>query len=777
MTLYARVEPDEDLFDHLCAVAELASAYAPSALADVAGLAGRTHDIGKATTFFQKRLKEAATGADGPAGVLTHHAYVSGLFGAWVAYSRQLDALAVFLAIARHHGDLIAPTRLLIPKREVDPLHDFAGVARSLRRELNAVTRQVVDLRRPEVYELCIGLELPDPKPFLEGEVWTTLAALYRDAQQLLGCETRERFWRVNLLFSSLIDADKKLAAQVRRSDRREIPSSLVNRYVRELKGTSPLREFRARLCASVQARIETDPLESLWPATLTLTAPTGSGKTLAVMNAALRLRRRIGETGKEPPRIIYALPFVNIIEQNHREIQRVLRLDAGYQADPLAILTKHHHLVPIGPVRDDTAWDLESLEERLLLTEAWDAEIVVTTFVQLFHTLAGFRNRFLKKLHNIRGSIVILDEVQSLKAELWPLVRNLLGDLRDLGCTVVCMTATQPRLVSGIELAPRFDDWPTRVTVERTAVATLEDLANILEDRARNDPKSRLIVLNTVRSSLTLHKLLQGRGVRHLFYLSTNITPYERQLRILLIRRALRDRRPITLVSTQAVEAGVDLDFDEGYRDMGPLDAILQVAGRVNRHGGDAPGKLFILDIRGGGAGAVYGRILPDLTRRLLPQKASDREIEGLVAQYYDEVERRISQETSHEWLEDMARLRYCDDGAGLCSFNLIEEQPELPIFVELNRTAARVLERLRAALAERDQNRRRWLLRSLRPQMESFTITPYEQRAGHNMPPALFSGEPDLVRMDYRHIAPDQFEGFYDLATGFKWEQPGII
>ncbi len=777
MTLYARVEPNEDLFDHLRGVAELASSYAPPWLSPSARLAGRTHDFGKATTFFQQRLRQAAAGAGAPGGPLTHHAYVSGLFGAWVARRQELDALAVFLAVVRHHGDLIAPMRVLVPQRQIQPGRDFVGVAHPLRGELNAVARQVADLRRPEVLELCTRLELPDPTPFLDGEVWTTLAALYGDAQRLLSSESRERFWRVNLLFSALIDADKKLAAQVRGSDRREIPSCVVNRYVRKLKGTSPLGELRARLYTSVQARIESEPLESLWPATITLTAPTGSGKTLAVLNAALRLRSRISAAGMDPPRIIYALPFVNIIEQNHREFERVLGLDAGYRAEPLAFLTKHHHLAPIGPERAETQGDMEALEERLLLTEAWDAEVIVTTFVQLFHTLAGFRNRFLKKLHNIRGSIVILDEVQSLKAEMWPLVRSLLADLQQLGCTVVCMTATQPRLVNGIELAPRFDDWPTRVVVERTGVTTLEDLANIIQDRARNEPKSRLIVLNTVRNSLALHKLLKDRRIGHLFYLSTNITPYERRLRILLIRRALRDRKPITLVSTQSVEAGVDLDFDEGYRDIGPLDAILQVAGRVNRHGGDVQGRLFILDIADGGAAAIYGRILPDLTRRLLPQKASDREIEGLVTRYYDEVERRISQEASHEWLEDMARLRYCDEGAGLCSFNLIDEQPELPIFVEINRTATRVLERLRAALVEQDQNRRRWLLRLLRPQMEAFTIAPYEQRAARNMPPALFSGEPGLVRMDYRHVAPDQFEGFYDLTTGFKWEQPPFI
>ncbi len=743
--------PGEPLLEHLLAVGELARAYAPDGLKQEALLAGRVHDIAKATSFFQRRLR-----GEYPPTPQTYHAYPSALLGAWAAKRLGFRGLPVFLAVARHHGHLRAPVRLLVPEQHLkDPDHvrDLG-----LRRTLAALQEQLRDLDRPDFYDLARALELPDPTPFLRGEAWEVLAQLYREAEdiELLG-EDRALYWEVGQLFSALIDADKKLAAQVQLPERKAFLPDLVDRYLAHLKEThasTPLDNLRDRLYQGVDARIREESLDRLFPAVLTLTAPTGSGKTLTALNAALKLRDRVRREQGQHPRIVYALPFINLIEQNYGVIRSVLE-HAGLK--PEDYLIQHHHLAAL---LEETQNE-EELEELLLLAEAWDKEIIITTFVQVFHTLVGHRNRFLKKLHNfLGGSILILDEVQSLPAEHWPLVREVLRDFVRMGNTVILMTATQPRLLEeGVELAPRIPEWPIRILVRRTEALPAEPSG-----------RSRIIVVNTVRRSLEVYEALKAAGAAPLYYLSTNVTPFERRDRITAIGERLRNKEPVTLVATQVVEAGVNLDFAEGWREIGPLDAVIQVAGRVNRNG-EEEGVLWLVEGNLESAHRIYGRILPDLTHQLLPRETTDRDLEGLLPRYFAEVERRISQQKAHEVLEALERLDY--DAVG--GFSLIEALPSVPIFVELNDEASGLLGRLQEALTTEDPRKRRLKLRALWPQLEAFLINPIAQRALKNLPPPLFAGTP-YEREDFRYIPRDGLEYFYDRETGFRWKDGSI-
>ncbi len=812
----------ELLLDHLRSVGELARRFAPDSLADAAELAGLVHDLGKATPFFQARLH-----GQGGSGAEANHAYLGALYGAWVAEARGWDALAVFLAVTRHHGSLRTPHELLPHPSDIDP-PNFLGVDRQgLRRTLRALPVQLHAVRQSWPV-LCPTLGLPDPLPFLDGEVWGTLRRLAEEALALaylaeyetLEPLARRRFWETNIVFSALIDADKKLAASYRASHRFALPADLVDRYLVTLGGDrgrptrsgnrvetpdgGPLGPFRRQLYQAVDERIRSEPLERLYPALLTLTASTGAGKTLTVLNAALKLRERIERERGLSPRIVYALPFVNLIEQT-ADVVRDLLINGGI--DPADVLLTHHHLAPLAqrtplairrspgdPERPASASaqarsqaserstpddDLVGVDESLLLAESWDAEIVLTTFVQVFHTLVGYQNRMLKKLHTLaEGAILVLDEVQTLDARYWPLLRAVLSDLPQWGVTVILMTATQPALVDRrrvLELAPPLPGYPARVVLRPAEPRTVAELAEAVAARAG---QSQLVVVNSVRVSLELFEALRRERLPYLFYLSTNVTPRDRGGRLKEIRALLRQHLPVVLVATQVVEAGVDVDFDSGWREWGPLESLVQVAGRINRNAQAAAGEreLGVVELVEGQGHLVYGRVLLEAAKQALSRPLADRAVEEILAAYFDTIEQRITQERAWRLLAALPRLDYdrsgvdCHRGGAslpVCCFQLIEEPPSLSIFVEQDGYASEILEAFRAAYRLPDPNQRRLALRRLRPSVELYTITPLLRRALGNLPRPLFHD-----REDPRLIRREELDSFYDEQTGFKWE-----
>ena len=331
-----------------------------------------------------------------------------------------------------------------------------------------------------------------------------------------------------------------------------------------------------------------------------TITAPTGSGKTLAGLAAAFTLRENLSTSEEDGPRIIYALPFTSIIDQTFNTIQEVLNANRKAQSDPIpsSMLLKHHYLTA-ATYRQTEHNDSESLslDQALLLIESWQSEIIVTTFVQLLHTLVGCENRMLKKFHRLQNAILILDEVQNIPVEHWPLVEKMLTETCEhLNTRVLMMTATRPewfREGATLELAGSQQKIRQRFSaLDRISIKvepkpiTVEELAEKFEQHY-SSKQSYLVIMNTIKSSIGLYCQLKKKLAHNapLYYLSTNITPLERACRLKQIRTLLENKEKPILISTQVVEAGVDLDFDEVWRDLGPVDAVIQAAGRCNRH------------------------------------------------------------------------------------------------------------------------------------------------------------------------------------------------
>jgi CRISPR-associated endonuclease/helicase Cas3 len=345
----------------------------------------------------------------------------------------------------------------------------------------------------------------------------------------------------------------------------------------------SPVNLARRRVLDHCKAAAEFEP------GFFSLTVPTGGGKTLSSLAFALHHAAR-----QTVPleRVIYAIPFTSIIEQNAGIFRRAL--------GPLGGHVLEHH----GNVEPKRRTDRERLA-----AENWDARVVVTTNVQLFESLFANRTSRCRKLHRIAGSVIILDEAQSLPTEL---IKPTLAALRELvanyGCTIVLCTATQPAIQRRDDFTIGLENvreiMGTRAEVDQ-AFATLRrtrvELAGRLDDEAlaarlAAEPQV-LCVVNSRAHAAELYARVALGAPDGCFHLSTRMCARHRSVTLWLIRRRLRAGRPCRVISTSLIEAGVDIDLPVVYRAMAGLDAITQAAGRCNREGRRDIGRVIVFE------------------------------------------------------------------------------------------------------------------------------------------------------------------------------------
>ncbi|RMH23440.1 MAG: CRISPR-associated helicase Cas3', partial [Planctomycetota bacterium] len=553
--------------DHLCAVATLATAHA-SGLCDGAAtwarLAGLWHDLGKYSQAFQEYIRAGRSDAscESARGRVDHSTAGAQHAAATLGDPGRLLAFC----IAGHHSGL---------PDWIDGGGGVAGLDSRLRKRIEPWQD-----RAPAAFTTPPDDGLPRPGIEL--------------ADSARGMGFRLAFF-ARMIFSCLVDADylateRFLAAG--RAERRGVETPPIHSLLRILENHlaglvsagSAVGRARRRLqeaCRNAAA---------LPPGLFTLTAPTGSGKTLSSLLFALRHADRHGLR-----RVVYAAPFTTIIEQN----ARVFR-DALSASGPGAVLEHHSAIDP--DEREGDPW-------AKLAAENWDAPLIVTTNVQILESLFASRPGRCRKLHRLARSVLIFDEAQALPVELLSPTLAALDELREnYGCSIVLCTATQPALnrregfpgglpqareITGNEnaVASMFRDLE-RVTVERAGRLVDADLADRLAGEHRV-----LCVVNTRGHARDLWRTLRDRGVSTALHLSAQMCPAHRSALTKEIRARLASGAPVHVVSTQLVEAGVDLDFPVVYRAMAGLDSIAQAAGRCNREGGPRKGRFVIFE------------------------------------------------------------------------------------------------------------------------------------------------------------------------------------
>lgn len=787
------------LIEHLDEVGKAAQGYVAKVphehaeeLARAALLAGFCHDFGKYTSYFQDYLLKGKK-----QGQRHHHGFISALYGAYYienyikkhvscfsAAFRNYLPLLIYIAILHHHGPLEDVEKTLSSKKRLRS-KDFNLVDDELRMRLVIVREQVNDLQEnisKIEQEYRTILEEPNIQKFLnEDEGWLqvleNLNTLYYDFQEEDFSLKLQLSFILYLLYSALIDADKYDAAGLTKLERLKLPADLVDRYIANQFSSSIERidPIRREIYEKVMQNIENDECVSLDQHLYTLTAPTGTGKTLTSLSAALKLRKRIEESKLGySPRIIYALPFTSIIDQNYEVIRNVLKALPDFEDQENRYLIKHHHLAELRYLYNGKE---EKPNQALLRIESWDAEIIVTTFIQLLYAIVGYQNSYLKKFHNLAGSIILMDEVQNIDVEYWPLVRQALIMLAQVTkCYIILLTATKPLIFDEAEAKALLPDCSqyfeniNRVTVyPRLEPLTIEDFCEEFV-RHYSPTQSYLLVLNTIRSSIKVYKYLKEEISEKypeviIFYLSTNIVPRERAFRVKLIRRALRKGKKVIVVSTQVVEAGVDIDLDIVVRDLGPVDSIVQVAGRCNRHWKRETGQVHIyrlMENERDYAAMVYGKIHCLYARQLLSnrEKIEEREFYNIINDFFKKVSSAKNQEKSDELLEALADLRF----SSLKEFELIKENPlYIDVFVEINQKAKKIFqEYVTNVLEEKDFKKRQENRLRLKRKFNNYIIS---------VPSKLAKGlEQNYLEWGFLYLPFEGLEFYYDGDTGFK-------
>ncbi|MCW9043639.1 MAG: CRISPR-associated endonuclease Cas3'' [Pseudopelagicola sp.] len=538
----------ETLEAHSLNVARAAEQCAQAFGADTLGkIAGGLHDLGKVKPRFQAKLQGEKN--DEP------HA-AEGARAAVRLYGPGLGKILAY-CIAGHHAGLAN------------------GIGRSQARPSTPLCERLAQAGEVEPPDWLKLPELAVPGPLQQPGDTPAFAVQF--------------FTR--MLFAALVDAD---FTETDRFYRPEVArgwngalSDLRQSLDRGLGSFGPPQSAVNRLRAEVlQGAAKAARQERGF---FSLTVPTGGGKTLSSLKFALDHAEAYGMR-----RVIHVAPFSAIIDQTAAVFREFLQ-------DEDAVL-EHHTAFQSEAILDESR-----AEAVRLAAQNWDRPVVVTTAVQFFESLFANRTQKCRKLHNIAGSVIVLDEAQSLPlAFLRPCLAALKELVRGYGCSVVLCTATQPAVHEGDglgwpealvsadtrEIAPdpaRLYASLKRVTVRHVGAVDNRDLA----ERIRG--QSALVIVNNKRQARALFEMLRGEGV---FHLSTHMTARHRKAVLAQVRERLGAGEKTLLIATALVEAGVDLDFPEVWRAVAGLDSIAQAAGRCNREGKRPDGgRVFVFE------------------------------------------------------------------------------------------------------------------------------------------------------------------------------------
>lgn len=556
------------LSNHLNGVANLARSYtADTKFAVEAELAGLLHDLGKYGDLFQRRLEGKEAGLD-------HWAA-----GAWVAMARYKSLAAAF-AIYGHHVGLPSFQDL----KRIAKLSDFEAThPYGLRLSDSDCERLMTRFAED-------GLAFDKP----ESPIFTSNALGLGDM-----LDQRR-------IFSALTDADFVDTEAHFNGDRngkiyREVGPPLQARKALAILTAELERLGTASDQTNPVARVRSTLLNNCLNAAhnntglFTLTAPTGSGKTLSML--AFALQHAVKNKLK---RVVMVIPYLTITEQTAKIYRDLFETHFG----PHYVL-EHHSLAGLGKETSESDAERAQEQQRRLLSENWDAPLVITTSVQMLESLFSNRPSSCRKLHRLAESVILFDEVQTLPLHLSvPTLAALSHLAHQWYSSVVFSTATQPAFqhldshvrshaATGwqpkeiVSESQQMSDQLRRVSYHWPEVGQQTDWPKLAQQI--NQQSQALCIVNLKKHAQSLWETLAGEAAEKnesVLHLSTNLCAAHREKVLAQVRQKLAHIEPIILIATQCVEAGVDVDFPAVWRSIAPLDAIIQAAGRCNREG-----------------------------------------------------------------------------------------------------------------------------------------------------------------------------------------------
>lgn len=570
------------------------------------------HDLGKLNRTFQANINRG--------GPLPLHAHAGAFF--FLAHSGMAlgpETFGVFLSILKHHGDLPDVQDL------ADSLMDEETV-RYNHPELPESVQQIqTDLGILVDFSLEYLCELFDHESFVKAYGLAGVSSYFKIKEifsKLIFTDKYEAIFKDRFTEGPDIDFDQSLGALTKLIHKKSNELSKVRNEAR--------RDVMTAFNANHEKRI------------FFLEAPTGIGKTFTSLQLALTLAKQ-----KNKKRIICALPMTSVIDQTHMEYAKVIDKN---------ILLKFHHLTKTKNYR--TNENQEEGEEKGFynqkndfLSASWSQDrVIITTFNQVLNAIFSHRNRDLVKFWALKDSVIIFDEIQAVpRILLKDFAQTILYLTQALNIDVILMSATIPALKPLLPLEAwcnllddrYYDmDFNNRYALEydRT-INSPEKLADRIHTAAQQHC-SVICVVNTKKLARDLYeRICEYAGMEEIFLLSTLFIPKHRKRIIKTIRKRLAKRQKTILISTQVIEAGVDLDFDFGFREFAPFYSIIQTAGRINRENRNEVRQTATLVVTDKIGSSPYHEtdLLYDDVTRLLETPIREKDILPRLKTYFD--------------------------------------------------------------------------------------------------------------------------------------------
>lgn len=628
------------------------------------------HDLGKSTEYFQEYILYKKSH-----GSMKNHGFISSLM-TYCLLMKYYDidmALKGLMIVKKHHGDLNNITEEFSVKPS-----EVEGYRKTLMKQLESIDFKELNhiLGEFKINKLSQD-EIVDAFDYLFADME---ALFYLDENSKLNIE---EYFISKYFYSILIYSDKASLVLKDINIDRNKKTDQYRKLEKYYEGFGHASDYINLSRQKAKEEVE-ENIDNLEMKTLTLTLPTGMGKTLNSINFALLLKDKIKKEKGIDTNIIYSFPFTSIIDQTYDIFKEVF-------GDDSKEVIKHHYLSKVS-YRDEE--DYYETEKSKFLIETWDSNIVVTTFVKLIQTVFSNKNSELLKFNKLANSIIILDEVQNIPYKYWHLIDQSFKALSDIfDIHFIMMTATQPLIIKNSQKLVDNEEYyfslfnRTRLVIDLEE-KNIDDFLGQIQDVLDKNNKI-MIVLNTVKSAQRVYKYIKEKSSKKVLFLSASIIPKDRKDRI----KEIKKLDEYILVSTQVVEAGVDIDNDAVIRDIGPWDSIVQCSGRCNRNNKKGCKDVYIFKIKESKtvyANLVYGSFLISRTEKILRDKKEifESEFYHYSKLYFEEISKDSSRDYSTEILGDIKDLKFVNVDNKV---KLIEENSLyiIPVFIEKDEEA----------------------------------------------------------------------------------------
>jgi len=659
--------PDKLLSEHLRGVVDGTRRRTISKAAEIAAL---FHDLGKINPNFQLKLSgEKKVG-------YSSHAYLSAL--AWLCYCYtnkeslkellgvdttvdQSPIFSIAAMIARHHGNLPnLESEGFFKEREQKALREFLE-------QTPSEDLPISEFLQPLFEHHSFIIQPP------ANQLDQLIFEFQKMFQQVLPkiADPLGFFMDTQFGFAAMIEADKRDAGNNAQFNKEELGAYIkqnfaaqLEKYLQELPRKSDFDPLRTAMREQAIENIRPKLVEG--NRVFTLPAPTGAGKTLMLLSLAAEILKH--DSGLS---VIYALPFLSITEQTENickdiyfnQERAILRIDSKSENQEIERIQRRLDA-------DPSDENLRQLMREIFSEDTFDHPFIITTFVQLFEALVSNRNATLLRLPNFARAIFLLDEIQALPPRLYTFFTAYLDEFcRKFDSYAIISTATMPYVeMPDKDLAgdenPRLlfkhykepcsllnRSFYERKEFNRYRIKRIDKRDFRIKDLAeeiRQQRKSSLAILNTIGDTKELYDALTEGDLSEdeFVLLNTHSTPNDRQRKIGLCKKRLENHQRVVLISTQLIEAGVDIDFPVLYRDMCPLPSLIQSAGRCNRNGKEDFGEVYLFELKkeNGKASAtfIYGRDLEwflDFTNAHIKDEMTEREMFDVQLKFFEKV------------------------------------------------------------------------------------------------------------------------------------------